>query len=73
VKFGDLYGLHARAHTARKTAPEFRLTLRLNVLGKTPTAANWTSRNGNGEKSDYIMHESLNRSMHFALAPLPLS
>ena len=37
------------------------------MLGKTPTAANWTSRNGNGEKSDYTMHESLNRSMHFAL------
>lgn len=37
------------------------------MLGKTPTAANWTSRNGNGEKSDIIMHESLNRSMHFAL------
>jgi hypothetical protein len=37
------------------------------VLGKTPTAANWTSRSGSGEKSDYIMHESLNRSMHFAL------
>jgi hypothetical protein len=37
------------------------------VLGKTPPAANWTSCNGNGEKSDYTMHESLNRSMHFAL------
>jgi len=68
VKFGDLCTVcmpvrppHERLH------PEFRQTLRLNVLGKTPTAANWTSRNGNGEKSDYIMHESLNRSMHFAL------
>jgi hypothetical protein len=68
VKFGDLCTNacpcgppHERRH------PEFRLTLRLNLLGKTPTAANWTSRNGNGEKSHYIMHESLNRSMHFAL------
>ena len=50
-----------------KLNPEFRLTLRLNVLGTIPAAANWTSRDGNGEKPDYIMHESLNRSMHFAL------
>ena len=37
------------------------------MLGTIPAAANWTSRDGNGEKPDYIMHESLNRSMHFAL------
>ena len=50
-----------------KLNPEFRLTLRLNVLGTTPSAANWTSRDGSGEKPGYILHESLNRSMHFAL------
>jgi hypothetical protein len=52
---------------ARNLNPEFRLTLMLNVLGTTPAAANWTSGDGSGEKPDYIMHESLNRSMHFAL------
>ena len=37
------------------------------MLGTTPSAANWTSRDGSGEKPGYILHESLNRSMHFAL------
>ena len=37
------------------------------MLGTTPAAANWTSRDGSGEKPDYFLHESLNRSMHFAL------
>jgi hypothetical protein len=37
------------------------------VLGKTQPQRIGPSRDGSGEKPIYIMHESLNRSMHFAL------